>query len=145
MKTIQKNEKNRINELAPCGVFCGACPAFNKSCRGCGSEDKNQKRKSKFNCKIRTCCYNEKHLDFCIDCEQFPCKKINKKLLDTNQGNPKFTYRHEIPFIFAKLKTMNLDDYFEFQKQRWKCKSCGGTVHFYHYMCDACGKEQMIK
>ena len=140
-----KPDRIRINELAPCGVFCGACPSFDKTCKGCASEDKNQKRQSKFSCKIRDCCYSEKHLDFCIACDQYPCKKINKRIIEPHSDDPRYTYRHEIPAIFAKLKTMDLDDYLEFQKRRWQCNSCEGTVQFYHYKCGTCEKKQMIK
>lgn len=139
-----ENEINRINELAPCGVYCGACPSFNKSCKGCSSDDKEQDRSSKWYCKIRVCCYDIKGFDFCIDCEDFPCKIINKKLLSTHQDNPKYTYRHEIPSVFVKLKTMKTQEYLDFQKNRWKCDSCDGTIYFYHYKCDTCGKEKMI-
>ena len=136
--------KNKIDKIAPCGVFCGACPSFNKSCNGCSSEDKKQKRISKFGCKIRICCYNEKGLDYCIDCNQYPCKFINK-LLNTHPKDPRYTYRHEITNIFIKLKSMSINEYLNFQLQRWKCDSCGGTIKFYNYKCDKCGKEKMIK
>ena len=135
----------RINELAPCGAYCGACPSFNKTCNGCASENKDQDRCSKWGCIIRDCCYNQKGLDYCIYCEQFPCKIINKKIYSSHQGDPRYTYRRELPDVFAKLKAMSLKEYFEFQKQRWKCKSCDGTIRFYHYKCDKCGKEMMIK
>lgn len=131
------------NKLAPCGVYCGACPSFNKTCNGCASND-TQKRKSKFNCKIRLCCYTNKQINYCIECESYPCEKVNKKLLNTHLGNFRFTYRHEIPTIFAKLKTITLKEYLEFQQQRWQCKDCGGIVHFYHYKCNSCGKEQIV-
>jgi hypothetical protein len=139
------NNKNKNDELAPCGIFCGACPSFNKSCKGCGSEDKEQKRLSKFNCQIRVCCYTDMQLDFCIDCEQFPCKIIDKKLINSHPGDTRYTYRHEIPEILIKLKTMSLDNYVEFQTQRWKCKSCGGTIQFYIYNCNKCGNKQLIR
>lgn len=142
---IMKPEKIRINELAPCGVYCGACPSFNKTCKGCASEDRNQKRQSKFSCEIRICCYEEKGLDFCIECNQYPCKKIKKKFINSHPDDPKYTYRHETPAVIAKLKTMGLDDFLEFQKKRWQCKSCEGTVQFYHYKCDTCEKERMIE
>ena len=140
-----ENEKNRINEVAPCGVYCGACPSFNKSCKGCSSGDKDQDRCSKWNCKIRICCYDKKGIDFCIDCEDFPCKIINKKLLNSHPDDPRYTYRHEVYSVFARLKTMKTREYLNFQKKRWECGACGGTIHFYHYRCDTCGKEQMIK
>lgn len=144
MNKHKKDFRIRINELAPCGVYCGACPSFNKTCKGCASDNKDQDRCSKWSCKIRNCCYTIKELDYCIHCEEFPCKIINKKLINSHKGAAKFTYRHEIPDVFSKLKTMSLEDYFEFQKQRWKCKSCEGTVYFYHYKCNTCGREQMI-
>lgn len=132
------------NELAPCGVFCGACPSFNKTCLGCASESKEQKRTSKWGCKIRYCCYNIEEKDFCIDCSKFPCSVINKKLLHSHPGEIKFKYRHEIPEIFKKLKELGVDDYLEFHKQRWSCPSCGSRVNFYHYKCSKCGKEVFI-
>lgn len=135
---------DKYNTLAPCGVFCEACPSYNKTCKGCGSDDKNQGRCSKWSCKIRNCCYNEKGLEYCIDCTQFPCRIIHKKLLDTHRDDPRFAYRHEIPEVFPKLRTMGLDSYLNFQTQRWKCDSCGGTTQFYLYKCRNCGKEQII-
>ena len=137
--------KNKIDELAPCGVYCGACPSFNKTCKGCGSDDKEQDRCSKWSCKIRNCCYYDKKLDYCAYCEQFPCKIINKKIINSHPNDPRFTYRHEVPDIFAALKTMDIKYYHDFQIQRWKCDSCGGTIQFYHYKCNKCGNEKMIK
>ena len=68
------------DETAPCGIYCGACPSLKirKTCLGCGSEDRKQKRKSKWSCGIRRCCFEDKNLNFCIDCADFPCKKIDK-------------------------------------------------------------------
>lgn len=136
--------KDIPNELAPCGVFCGACPSFDTTCLGCPSESREQKRTSKWGCKIRKCCYEDKKIDFCCFCTQFPCKKINKKLLDSHPGEMKFRYRHEIPKNMEILKEMDLMDYLNYQNQRWSCPSCRGTVRFYHYKCDTCGKEVII-
>ena len=139
------NKVKKYNELAPCGVYCGACPSFDKTCLGCASEDKTQDRCSKWGCKIRNCCYNLKGLDYCVSCEQFPCKIFNKKLRSTYQDDPRFTYRYELPELLNKFKTLGVKSYINFHRQRWKCDSCGGTIRFYHYKCDKCGKEMMIK
>ena len=65
--------KTLANELAPCSVFCGACPSFNKTCFGCPSESKKQKRISKWGCKIRKCCYEEKNIKYYVkDCKFLP-------------------------------------------------------------------------
>ncbi len=144
MNIDRHNRDYRVNELAPCGVYCGACPSFNKTCKGCSSED-NQKRKSKFSCKIRICCYENKKFNYCIHCSEFPCKLINNKLLNTYTGDIRFTYRHEIPKIFPELLSLGLLKYIEFQKNRWKCKSCGEKIMFYHNKCSGCGKKISIE
>ena len=136
--------RKRINELAPCGVYCGACPSFNKSCKGCSADSTQQKRQSKYGCAIRSCCYNEKHLSFCIDCPLFPCSKFKKKLLSTHKTDPRYAYRHEIPAVFKKLKDMGLDGFLNWQKKRWKCPNCGHTIYFYHYKCSHCSYGKTV-
>lgn len=141
---MKSSPSKRYNKLAPCGVYCGACPSFNKSCKGCSSEDTHQNRKSKWGCKIRNCCYYEKKLDYCAYCDQFPCQIFDNKLRSTHQNDPRFTYRYEIPKLVTRLKSMSVEAYLEFQKQRWTCDVCGGTIQFYVYKCKSCRKEQMI-
>ena len=80
------------DSFAPCGVYCGACPSFKISCNGCGSEDKNQKRKSKWSCKIRVCCFEKKNFNFCYEFQEFPCKEYSKKLSESHKGDKKFNY-----------------------------------------------------
>jgi hypothetical protein len=142
LETIQ-NKVREFNDLAPCGVFCGACPSYEKSCNGCASEDKNQSRRSKWTCKIRTCCYYRKMLDFCFECSEFTCNIFNNKLLDKHWQDPRYTYRFEIPTLFKKIKEMNAANYHEFQLQRWSCK-CGGTIKFYDYKCSKCNAKRLI-
>ncbi len=133
---IEKRE-----ELAPCGVFCGACPSFDKSCRGCASENRNQERKSKWGCKIRNCCYVKKEIAHCAFCEEFPCELVDKKLLDSHPGETKFKYRHELTSSAEKIKKLGAEKFIETQRARWTCPDCGERVHFYHYECSNCEKE----
>lgn len=141
---MEKNVNHLKNELAPCGVYCGACPSFEKTCLGCASESDKQKRKSKFGCKIRSCCYNIERKEFCADCKKFPCKKIMEKLINSHPGDPKFKYRHEIQENFEKMKEMGILSYLVYQRQRWVCNECGERVNFYHYKCSKCGKEKNV-
>ncbi len=140
----ENHMKERNNKLAPCGVFCGACPSYKKTCLGCASENKDQKRTSKWSCKIRNCCYNSQNKNYCIECEKFPCQKLKNKLIDTHPDDIRFKYRHEIPEIFVKMKDMDIKDYLEFQEERWRCPFCGGTIHFYKYKCSKCGKKMKV-
>jgi hypothetical protein len=131
----------RKDELAPCGAFCMACPSYKKSCLGCSSDNKDQKRKSKWSCKIRLCCYEKKHIDYCAYCEDFPCKTIDKKIIKSHEGDYRFKYRHEIPDNLKKIKLLGIDEFIEQKKKDFTCKYCGGTVFFYYYKCNQCGEE----
>lgn len=133
--------KERIDEFAPCGVFCGACPSYNKTCAGCSSEKKEQNRSSKWNCKLRNCCYIEKKVNYCAECDEFPCKKLKKRLIDSHPEDERYKYRHEIPDIYKNFKEMDLMSFLENQKKRWSCPSCGEIVYFYKYKCSKCGKK----
>ncbi len=134
--------KSRRSELSPCGIFCPACAAFNKSCLGCPSEIKEQKRKSKWSCKIRACCYDEMKIDYCGQCAQFPCKTINKKLISSHRGDTRFAYRHEIPDNMEKLKRLGVDRYIKNKRQEYTCPACGGIVYFYYDSCSQCGARR---
>lgn len=131
----------RRNELAPCGIFCPACPSYNKSCLGCPSEDKKQNRKSKWSCKIRKCCYEGMKVDYCGYCKSFPCGIIDKKLIKSHKGDTKFKYRHEIPENMKKLKQLGVEEYIKRKKQEYSCPDCGGIFYFYYNICSQCGKD----
>lgn len=133
----------QLPQLAPCGVFCGACPSFQKSCFGCSSANKEQRRTSWMGCQIRNCCYEQKGFQFCADCRDFPCEKINQKLIKSHANDPKFAYRHEIEQNTKKFLELGPAAYLAYQDQRWTCTDCGGRVIFYDYVCRDCGKPQV--
>ena len=128
------------DEAAPCGVFCGACPSYKKSCLGCGSDDRKQKRKSKWGCKIRKCCFEDKNLNFCIDCDEFPCGLI-EKLKNSHHDEVRFKYRHEIYDNLEKINEIGIENWVEDQKNRFKCPKCNGHVFWYKYKCNECGYD----
>jgi len=132
-------------DLAPCGVWCGACPSYQKTCRGCASNDHDQGRRSKWGCKIRVCCYEKEKLNYCMECPQFPCMIHNKKLTQTHQEDPRFRYRHEIPQNFRMLEKLGAEKYIEYQRKKFSCPDCGGLVYWYHYTCSECGKEAIVE
>ena len=134
-----------IPELAPCGIWCGACPSFEKTCLGCASESHLQKRTSKWNCKVRVCCYDHENRNYCIECGEFPCSVHKKKLTQSHQGDPRFQYRHELPENSRMLVKLGPEKYIDYQKNRFNCPDCGGLVYFYHYTCIRCGKHVNVK
>ncbi|MBI5679901.1 MAG: DUF3795 domain-containing protein [Methanobacterium sp.] len=132
------------NETAPCGVFCGACPSYEKSCLGCGSEEHNHGRKSKWSCKIRKCCFEDKNLNFCIDCDEFPCNLI-EKLKNSHPGDDRFKYRHEIYDNLKKIHETGVENWITQQENRFTCPKCNGRVLWYNYKCNECGYECSLK
>ncbi|WP_214019586.1 DUF3795 domain-containing protein [Methanoculleus sp.] len=128
------------DSMAPCGVYCGACPSFGKGCRGCGSENRKQRRTSKWNCKIRRCCFEEKGLALCSQCTDFPCR-LTDKLQRSYPGNERFRYRHEIYENLREIQRQGLDAWLLGEEEKRRCPICGKTIVFYHYRCPACGHE----
>jgi len=132
-------------ELAPCGVWCGACPSFKKTCLGCASGDPKQKRTSKWGCRIRVCAYDKEKVDFCMDCGKFPCQIHDAKLGKSHEEDPRFKYRHEIRENFNRLKEFGQEKYILYQQERYACGECGGQIYFYHYTCSKCGRKQQVQ
>lgn len=130
-----------LDGIGPCGVVCFACPSYVKgTCMGCRS-NKKQKRTSKLGCKIRKCCLTEKQFQLCSECEEFPCKFVNKKVLTTHIGEKKFAYRHEIAENLQILQEFGIEEGLRKLEERWCCPECGGRIQFYAYTCGKCGKD----
>ncbi len=129
------------DSMGPCGIYCGACPSIGRTCRGCGSEDRDQKRRSKWGCRLRTCCFEERGLDLCVECDEFPCGKHTSKLSSSHPEDPRFGYRRETVHNLRRVQEVGVGAWLEEQDARWRCPECGGRVVFYRYTCEDCGNE----
>jgi hypothetical protein len=125
------------DSISICGLYCGACPTFNKTCYGCRSEVRNPEHLSKFECKIRRCCLEKKGNPFCGLCEKYPCKKLTK-LIESHPKDDKYSYRHEIPSNLQNIHSKGWKTWLKEQEEKWKCPECGGVVQFYTYKCADC-------
>ncbi len=75
-----------------CGAYCEKCKAFvDKSCKGCKiGYDTKERDINKAKCKIKLCCFRDKKLDTCADCDQFSnCKIFNNKFKIGTRDNKK--------------------------------------------------------
>ncbi len=62
--------------IPPCGIFCGACPQYEKLKSPClGAENHCVKRKYK---GIYICCIEKKDLKFCFECKSYPCSRFKQ-------------------------------------------------------------------
>ena len=130
-----------VEKISYCGLYCGACPSYQKAtCLGCRSEDKKQSRKSKWGCKIRNCCFKERNVEYCGQCNDFPCNIISNKLINSHPHDPRFNYRHKIPENILKINKLGLERWFVEQEELWTCSDCGQPVIFYYNKCSGCGK-----
>ena len=129
------------DEMGPCGVFCGACPSQGRTCKGCGSEDREQQRTSKWGCKIRRCCHTDRDLDHCGLCEEHPCGLVEAKLLRPHPDDPRYQYRRAALASIGVLRAVGVRGWLAGEEARWRCPDCGGRVHFHAYVCSSCGSD----
>ncbi len=81
-----------INYAPVCGIYCGECPFLGKQCTGCGSVEgkpfwTNQMPQGI--CPLHDCCQNQKNLEHCGLCDDFPCKTF-LELRDPNMTEDEF-------------------------------------------------------
>lgn len=63
-----------LNDHAPCGIYCKHCPGVKVyNCKGCRTQEGKVKNFPK--CKTYQC-VQEKGFNFCYECDEFPCEKL---------------------------------------------------------------------
>ena len=70
------------SNLAPvCGLYCGACTFLGSQCRGCGYVEGGPFWTAQMKiavCPLYDCCVNQKQLEHCGLCDEFPCSTFNE-------------------------------------------------------------------
>ena len=118
-----------------CGVFCGGCPAFHVgTCHGCRSEIVKQKRISKWKCRKRLCCLENKYYS-CGDCPDLKGCKIRKPLIKRY-----FTkYNIDLDQNAQNISSLGPEAWLEGQIRKYLCNQCGGVISPYDLICIQCG------
>lgn len=131
-------EKIEEEYLAYCGINCLLCSAFHNKknpCPGCRADKDLTSRKSCVNCS-RKKCGKEKGVEWCFECEDFPCKKM-KEL----SGRYSKKYNMELIQDGQEAKK-DLKSFLEKQRTDYKCSKCGGIVDIHNGICTDCGKKK---
>ncbi len=137
-----------------CGLNCGACPV------GLASEQGDHERISRMaeewgripeelncngcktdltavfctDCRMRLCA-REKELEFCFECDDFPCSIINEF---SNDDAP----HHSVVLKNLELiREMGVKAWLKAEAKRWSCPGCGRLFHWYTETCDECGNR----
>jgi hypothetical protein len=75
-----KEYKRKYPQFALCGLNCGLCPRFQteggSKCPGCGGPDFHLKHPS---CTVITCSKKHDDVEFCYQCQEYPCDRYNKE------------------------------------------------------------------
>ena len=83
---------NDINYAPVCGIFCGDCIYLGKKCAGCGYVKGKPFWTAVLKmdvCPLHDCCRNQKQLEHCGLCAEFPCKTF-LELRDPNMSDDEF-------------------------------------------------------
>jgi predicted GNAT family N-acyltransferase len=127
----------RISSIAPCGMDCALCYAFQdikKPCPGCRTQT-GKIRKSCQNCIIFSC---DKKKYYCFECTNFPCKRL--KALDARYQNK---YKMSMIMNLTFIKEQGEENFLIWQNHKYTCPKCGKlrTVH-YDY-CIHCKQQKL--
>ena len=124
--------------IAPCGINCGNCIAFfgytmsgkkrKHPCSGCWSRE-------------RPCAFIKKkckkltggQIQYCFECNNFPCETL--KTLDK-----RYTEKYGLSLVrnLKYIQKNGIDEFLKYEKERWKCPTCGGVVCVHNSRCYYC-------
>ena len=80
-------------DFAPvCGIYCGDCQFLGKNCEGCGKVLGKPFWTTQMPsgiCPLYDCCVNQKKLEHCGLCDEFPCKTF-LDIRDPNMSDEEF-------------------------------------------------------
>jgi len=101
--------KYKIREkpiFSACGLNCGLCPRYytdgSSRCPGCGGEGFSEVY---CGCSILPCC-ERKGIEFCFECDEFPCKKYDK----ADEYDSFITHKNQLKDL-KKAKQIGIEAY----------------------------------
>jgi hypothetical protein len=124
--------------IAPCGINCGTCKAYQRvrnKCSGCMS-DQGPKVNHCMTCNIRYCeSLTNTVSKFCSGCGIFPCLKIRK--IDKRY---QVSYETSLIQNLRRIDKIGIESYLQLETERWKCSDCGSLLSVHETSCSECGK-----
>ena len=103
-------------DFSLCGLNCALCPNYylhtngKFKCPGCGGENFFEKHPS---CAVITCGKRHKNIEFCFNCDEYPCKRY----LEPSEKDSFITYKNRERNI--KLASEDLNKYLnELEKRK---------------------------
>ncbi len=81
---------NSLDTIAPCGTDCKTCSHFDNDCEGCRQRLGNPFWGKQFGmdiCPIWDCAVNERKIEHCGNCGDFPCQNPYLDLRDPSMSD----------------------------------------------------------
>jgi hypothetical protein len=154
--------KGGENLVAPCGLYCGACPMYLATTQnsdeklkamlqqfGAGRSNVNREdfvcegclgggKLASFcrRCNLRECAAGKPNVTRCSDCPDFPCSKI------TNFNNDGMRHHSEVLENLRQIKQMGMKKWTEHEEDRWRCPQCKANLSWYDEKCSKCGEKR---
>jgi len=148
--------------VAPCGLYCGACPMYLASQEKDDQKLKDMMRqfgsgKMQFKqedllcdgcigggrvavfcrkCAMRTCADEKADVTRCSDCAEFPCSKI------TNFNNDGMLHHSEVLANLRQIRQRGIKEWTRFEEDRWSCPKCRNKISWYDKACSKCGASR---
>ena len=129
---------------APCGLYCGTCRqylllkkdlleerGYKVGCKGCRIRNKN--------CAFikRDClALKKKKLDFCYECEKFPCHNLQ----DLDELYRK-RYSMNLIENLKRIEKIGVELWLHEQQELYCCPECGGEICIHDAECYDCGNK----
>jgi hypothetical protein len=102
-------------------------------CKGCRPRDK------KCSFVKKKCEKLLKHeLDFCYECNEFPCELINNLAQSYEKK-----YRMNMVDNLKYIKEHGITTFLENEKKKWECPECGEVICCHNGICYSCNLEKM--
>ncbi len=150
--------ETKENLVAPCGLYCGACPMFLASqekddqklkavlqqfssgktqlslddlrCDGCIANG----RVASFcrRCQIRDCASKKTKSSRCSECSDFACSRI------TSFNNDGMLHHAEVLENLRQLRGMGIKEWARHELERWSCPQCKSPIAWYDAECPKC-------
>jgi hypothetical protein len=145
--------------VAPCGLYCGACPMYLATqdkdgerfkalmkqfsggnmqfkqedllCDGCIANGRVATFCRK--CAIRACAEEKSNVARCSDCSDSPCARI------TGFNNDGMTHHAEVLANLRQIRAMGMKEWTKHEEDRWRCPQCRTAISWYDAACPKCG------
>ena len=129
----------RSELIAPCGMNCRLCMAFQRKknkCSGCNSDDCTKPAYC-LHCIIKNCVtIQNSSSGLCYECDKFPCRRLK-------QLDKRYRTKYHMSMIenLENIKQNGMKEFLKNEEARWACIECGNIVSVHINACPICKKQ----